>query len=62
MGNSFFSLAFLAALPDMAYYRIVHYQDPVVHIPPILLGYWHAPTEVSPDSTPWHPFSSYRPG
>lgn len=28
------------------YYRVAHAQDPVVHIPPVLLGFWHAPFEV----------------
>lgn len=28
------------------YYRLVHAQDPVVHAPPVLLGFWHAPFEV----------------
>ncbi|GAB5032291.1 lipase [Nannochloropsis oceanica] len=28
------------------YFRLVHYQDPIPHAPPVLLGFWHAPTEI----------------
>ncbi len=28
------------------YFRLVHYQDPIPHAPPVLLGFWHAPTEM----------------
>jgi hypothetical protein len=50
VGNQAFAMNFMGLTrrqdAPTSYYRVVHAQDPIPHVPPILLGFWHAPTEV----------------
>lgn len=50
-GNAAWAAAWAAALPVA--WRVIHAADPVPHLPPLVLGYVHAPREV------WYEGSSY---
>jgi len=48
VGNMAFSKAFSNRFPsrDVPVFRVTHYMDPVVHLPPTWIGYVHVETEV----------------
>lgn len=48
VGNQPFAMFYTEALTHTHTHnwRVVHAQDPVPHVPPVLLGFWHAPREV----------------
>ena len=45
VGNEEFSDYFYSVFPDHTYYRVVHYNELVPHIPPSLIGYKHVGDE-----------------